>query len=196
MNRPTGKPNFEVFDHSDKEITNFLDRVSEINLDRSHYMLILIGPYKPGKKKLQNRLQKKLGEFIEIDLSSVITQNEEESYKNIDELFTMISKTDKNLLFNNGDVLAGQYTGYTYSSTRYATPQEKYFLNNINGCEKFCVLNLDEPEAIDKRLEQFAQAAIRFDNPKSFLANLIWKIKQFKLQGHTFVSKRPLSSAK
>lgn len=189
-------PMLEVLNHTDKEITNFLDRVSEINLKRSHYLLILIGPYQSGKNRLMNRLQKKIGGFIEIDLSAVITQDETESYKNIEELFTMISKTDKNILFNNGDVLAGQYTGYTYSSVRYATPQERFLLNKINGSEKFCILNLTEHEALDKRLERFAQAAIRFDNPRSFLAKLIWKIRRIKIQGHTFVSNRPLSTAK
>ncbi len=189
-------PNFEVFNHNDKEIKHLLNTISEINLDRSHYLLIMVGPYKAGKKNLLKRLQNKIGEFIEIDLSTVIKQNEEESYKNIDELFEMISKTDKNILFNNGDVLAGQYTGYTYSSVRYATPQERYLLNKISGSEKFCVLSLEEPQAIDKRLEQFAQAAIRFDKPKSILGKLFWNIKQIKIQGHTFVSKRPLSSAK
>ena len=189
-------PKLEVLNHTDKEITNFLNRVSEINLKNSHYLLILIGPYQSGKNHLINRLQKKIGEFVEIDLSAVITQDEEESFKNIDELFTMISKTDKNIRFNNGDVLAGQYTGYSYSSVRYATPQERYLLDKINGSEKFCVLSLAEPEALDKRLEGFAQAAIRFDKPKSLFAKLIWKIRQIRIQGHTFVSIRPLSSAK
>ena len=186
----------EVLYHTDKEISNFLDRVSIINLKNSHYLLILIGPYQSGKNNLLNRLQKKIGNFVEIDLSAVITQDEESSFKKIDELFIMISKTDKNILFNNGDVLTGQYTGYTYSSVRYATPQERYLLDKINGSEKFCALSLTEPAALDKRLENFAQAVVRFDKPKSLLARLIWNISRIKIQGHTFLSNRPLSTAK
>ncbi|MEX0945055.1 MAG: AAA family ATPase [Balneolaceae bacterium] len=188
-------PRLEVLKHNDKEITGFLDRVSQINLDRSHYLIIFIGAYQAGKTNLIKRLQKKIGEFIEIDLSTVISQNEEESYKNIDELFSVIAKSDKNILFNHGDVLAGQYTGYTYSSVRYATPQEKYFLKKITGSERFYVLNLKETAAIDKTLERFAQTSIQFDQPASFLGLLFWKIRQIKLQGHTFASKRPTLTA-
>tara|TARA_R100001143_G_C3361139_1_gene136021 strand:+ start:18134 stop:18715 length:582 start_codon:yes stop_codon:yes gene_type:complete len=185
----------EVYNHSDKQVHRFLEKISKINLDRSHYLLLFVGKYKSGKKSMLNKLQKKVGGFAEIDLQNVITQNEEESYGNIDTVFSSIPSSTKNILFKNGEVLTGQYTGYTYSTVRYATPQEKYLLGKIKGSEKFYVLELKEAEAIDKTLERFAQSAITFEAPASFIGKLIWKLTQIKINGHTFPSKRPTSSA-
>lgn len=185
----------EVYDHSDKLITRFLEKISQINLDRSHYLLLFVGKFKSGKKSMLNKLQKKVGGFAEIDLENVITQNEEETYAKIDKVFSSIPSSTKNIIFKNGEVLTGQYTGYTYSTVRYATPQEKYLINKMKGSEKFYVLELKESEAIDKTLGRFAQAAIKFEAPASFIGKLFWKLTQIKINGHTFPSKRPSSSA-
>lgn len=184
----------EIYNHSDNQINRFLEKISQINLDRSHYLLLFVGKYKSGKKSMLNRLQKKVGEFTEIDLQSVITTNEEETYASIDKVFSSIPSSTKNILFKNGEVLTGQYTGYTYSTVRYATPQEKYLINKMKGSEKFYVLELKEIEAIDKTLERFAQSAIEFEAPASFIGKLFWKLTQIKINGHTFPSKRPTST--
>lgn len=184
-------PRLEVLKHNDKEITGFLDRVSQINLDRSHYLIIFIGAYQAGKTNLIKRLQKKIGEFIEIDLSTVISQNEEESYKNIDELFSVIAKSDKNILFNHGDVLAGQYTGYTYSSVRYATPQEKYFLKKIQKLEKIILLDILDEDNVDKTLERNSHFTLSFNKPTSILKRFTWSLGNYSFHGHQIVSKRP-----
>lgn len=184
----------EVYNHSDKHINRFLEKISQINLDRSHYLLLFVGKYISGKKSMLKRLQKKVGGFAEIDLQNVISQNEEESYSNIDKVFSSIPSSTKNILFKNGEVLTGQYTGYTYSNVRYATPQEKYLISKMKGSEKFYVLELNETEAIDKTLERFAQSAIEFEAPASFIGKLFWKLTQIKFNGHTFPSKRPSST--
>lgn len=181
-------------DFGSDDVTGFIDSLDEVDLDASFYLLLLAGPYKAGKKTVLGRLQKKLGEFKEIDLREVIDLNEEQCFRNIDELFEYIGETEKNLLFRHGDALAGEYTGFTYSSTRYATPQEKYLLQKINGSEKFAVIDLDDVENIDKTLERFAQTAILFNGPASFPGKLLWKLKQVKVNGHRFSNKRPKSA--
>lgn len=185
----------KIYNHSDKEITRFLEKISQINLDRSHYLLLFVGKYKSGKKSMLNRLQKKVGAFEEIDLEQVISPNEEETYAKIDNLFSTIPSTTKNILFKNGEVLSGQYTGFTYSTVRYASPQERYLINKMKESEKCYVLELRESEAIDKTLERFAQAAIMFESPDSFIGKMLWKITQIKINGHNFPSKRPSSPA-
>lgn len=184
----------EVYNHSDKQIDRFLEKISQINLDRSHYLLLFVGKYKSGKKSMLKRLQKKVGGFAEIDLETIITPNEEEAYAKIDKVFSTIPSSTKNILFTNGEVLTGQYTGYTYSNVRYATPQEKYLISKMTGSEKLYVLELKESEAIDKTLERFAQAAIEFEAPASFIGKLFWKLTQIKINGHTFPSTRPSSN--
>jgi|AntRauTorckE6833_2_1112554.scaffolds.fasta_scaffold02558_1 hypothetical protein len=181
----------EIYDHGDKQITRFLDKISQINLDRSHYLLLFVGKFKSGKKSMLNRLQKKVGNFAEIDLQNVISQNEEESITNIDKIFSSIPSSTKNIILKNGEALTGQYTGYTYSHVRYATPQEKYLIRKMKGSQKLYVLELNETEAIDKTLERFAQAAIMFKAPTSFIGKLFWRLTQIKFNGHTFPSKRP-----
>lgn len=186
--------NLEIYNHSDKQINRFLEKISQINLDRSHYLLLFVGKYKSGKKSMLNRLQKKVGGFAEIDLQNIISPNEKESFAKIDKLFSSIPSSTKNIHFKNGEVLTGQYTGYTYSTVRYATPQEKYLISKMKGSEKFYVLELNEVEAIDKTLERFAQAVIEFKAPASFIGRLFWKLTQIKINGHTFPSNRPSST--
>lgn len=173
--------------HKDKEIKNFLDELGEINLESSHYLLLLAGPNSSAKKSFLSRLENQIGSVKEISLRGIITQNEDEAYKNVDEMFKYIGETEKNLLLRHGDVLAGEYTGFTYSSVRYATPQEKYLLKKIINSEKFIVIDLHDVDNIDKTLERFAQAAVMFDEADS----LFGKLKRIKIHGHTFTNKRP-----
>lgn len=177
--------------HTDKEVSTIIDQLDEINLDSSYYLLLLVGPLKKGKKNLRSRIEKKVGPFREIDLRDVILLNEEKCFRKIDELFEQIGETEKNLYFKHGDALAGEYTGFTYSSTRYATPQEKYLLKKINKSEKLVIIDLEDFENIDKTLERIAQTAILFDKPSSLMGKLFWKLRQIKVHGHTFSNKRP-----
>lgn len=177
--------------HNDKKVSSVIDQLDDINLESSYYLLLLVGSYKSGKKNIRSRIEKKTGSFKEIDLRDVIKLNEEECYKEIDNLFEYIGETEKNLYFKHGDTLAGEYTGFTYSSTRYATPQEKYLLKKIKNSEKLVVIDLEEIENIDKTLERTAQAAILFDKPSSAWGKFLWKFKQIHVHGHTFANKRP-----
>ncbi len=183
-----------VYRNTDTNLNSFIDSLSDINLDSSYYLLILSGPYKAGKLNFLKRLEKKLGGLHEIDLRHLITQYEEESYQKIDEAIRNIGETEKTLFLKNGDVLAGEYTGFTYSTVRYATPQEKYLLDKIKGSEKFWVIDLQEFENIDKTLERYSQAIIRFEQPGSFLGKFFWKLRQIKVHGHTFANKRSSTS--
>ena len=181
----------ETFSFSDKRTTSLLSDLDELNLESSHYLLLLVGIYEAGKKNILTKLQKKRGTFKEIDIREMISMNEQESYKKIDRVFDSIGENDKNILFRNGDALAGEYTGFTYSSVRYATPQEKYLLKKIRHTERFYVIDMKEYENIDKTLQRYAQVAILFDKPNSFLGGLFWKLRQIKVNGHTFANKRP-----
>jgi hypothetical protein len=198
----TNNPTFEMktpgtihtLKHDSKEIKLFLDKLEKLNLESSNYLLLLAGHYNSGKKRFLKKLKEKVGEFEAVNLREIINANEEESYKKIDELFRYIGETEKNLLFRNGDCLAGEYTGYTYSAVRYATPQEKYLLKKIIGSERFFVIDITDSENIDKTLERVAHTAIFFDEADSLFGKLFWKLRQIKVHGHTFSNKRPVVS--
>lgn len=177
--------------HTDKKVSSLINELSDINLESSCYLMLVVGPYKSGRKNVLSRVQKKLGSFKEIDLRDIILLNEDACFKKIDELFNYIGETEKNLHFKHGDVLAGEYTGFTYSSTRYATPQEKYLLKKINSSEKFVIIELEDLENIDKTLERYAQTAVICKHPSSAMGKFLWRLKQIKVHGHTFSNKRP-----
>lgn len=177
--------------HTDEKVSSLINKLDDVKLESSYYLMLLVGSYKSGRKSILSRVEKKIGSFKEIDLRDVILLNEDACFKKIDELFSQIGETEKNLLFKHGDALAGEYTGFTYSSTRYATPQEKYLLKKIKNSEKFVIIELEDLENIDKTLERYSQTVIICDKPSSAMGKFLWKLKQVKVHGHTFSNKRP-----
>lgn len=187
----TKRKKMNILQYNSGDLKNHIKTLSSLNLEASYYLLILAGPFKKGKQRFLIELKEHVGEFQRIDLREIISANEDESFKKIDKLFTFIGETEKNILFENGDCLAGEYTGFTYSSVRYATPQEKYLLKKIIGSERFFVMDLTDPENIDKTMERISQTAVFFDEADSFFGKILWRLKQIKVNGHTFSNKRP-----
>lgn len=176
--------------YSSSEISPYIDSLSEIEPGKAFYLLVLSGPYRSAKEDFEKRVEKKVGALTEINLRTLISNDEVDSIKKIDAFFDQVSESDKRFILRNGDVLAGEYTGHTYSTVRYATPQEKYLLNKMKESRCFFVIDILEYENIDKTLQRNAQNIIRFDQPHSFMGKLIWKLKQISLNGHTFANKR------
>jgi len=187
MNK-TGKHSFMMY--SSKEISSYVDSLGEVEAGEEFYLLVLSGPYRAAKKSFEERVEKKVGSFTEVNLRTLIFNDEQKSFKRIDSFFDQLSDSDHRLLLRNGDVLAGEYTGHTYSTVRYATPQEKYLLSKLKKSNRFIVIDIIEYENIDKTLERHSKNVIRFDKPHSFMGNLLWKLKQISLNGHTFANKR------
>lgn len=177
--------------YNDKEVPSVIDNLDGINLESSYYLILVAGPYEKGRENILPRIERKVGMYKEIDLRDIILLNEEACYKKIDELFSSIEETKKSLLFRHGDALGGEYTGFTYSSTRYATPQEKYLLEKITSSEKFAVIELEDLDNIDKTLSRYAHITIICDKPTSTMGKFFWRLKQIHVHGHTFSNKRP-----
>lgn len=176
--------------YSSNEIDSYIDSLGEIKPGNEFYLLVLSGPYKSAKKRFEERVEKKVGSLTEVDLRTLIFNDEQESFKRIDSFFEQLSSSDNAFILRNGDVLAGEYTGHTYSTVRYATPQEKYLLKKMKESNRFIVIDILEYENIDKTLQRHAANIVRFDQPQSFFGKLLWKLKQVSLNGHTFANKR------
>ncbi len=177
--------------YNDKEVSSIIDNLKDLDLDSSYYLMLVVGPYKEAREDLLPRVEEKVGMYKEVDLRDIILLNEDACYKKIDELFDSIEGNRKSIHFKHGDALAGEYTGFTYSSTRYATPQEKYLLKKIKNSEKFVVIELEDLENIDKTLERYAHTTIICDKPTSMMGKFFWRLKQIHVHGHTFSNKRP-----
>lgn len=181
----------KIISYNDKEVSSIIDNLDDINLESSYYLMLLVGPYAEARENILPRVERKVGMYKEIDLRDIILLNEDECYKKIDELFSSIEANRRSLLFRHGDALAGEYTGFTYSSTRYATPQEKYLLKKITDSEIFVVIEFEDIDSIDKTLERYAQTTIVCDKPTSAMGKFFWRLKQIHVNGHTFSNKRP-----
>ena len=184
------KADLTSFSHTDKELSSIIGDLKNIDIESSYYLLLMIGRYKSGKKSFMSRVKKEIGEFEEINLAEYVDYNEEKTFQKIDKLFSYIGETEKNILFRNGDFLSGEYTGFSYSSQKYATPQGKYLLKKIKASEKFIIIDTEDPANVDKTMERYAQLGVRFDEADSLFGKIIWRLKQIRLQGHTFSAKR------
>ena len=177
----------ERISYQDKEVDNLVRKMADLDLDASYYLLLLAGKNGSAKNQVLNKLKKESVDFHAVDLRNIISTVEEDAYQNIDELFGNLPESPRHLYLENADVLSGEYTGFTYSSVRYATPQEKYLLQKIKGSERIVILEMIDKANITKALERTAQTAIECDLPTGFFS----KLKQIKVHGHTFENKRP-----
>ncbi|TVR28512.1 MAG: hypothetical protein EA390_11795 [Balneolaceae bacterium] len=178
--------------YRDKEVIDILNTIIEIKSSSKGYLLVLAGKYKKGKDDFISDLSNRIGEINSVDMRAIISSNENESFENIEKLFNSLSEKDRVLYMENYDVLSGEYTGFTYSNVRYATPQEKYLLKKIKDSKRIVIVELVDKANIHSMLKRYTQAVIEFDEPSSSIGKFFWKLKQIRLQGHTFENKRPL----
>ncbi|MGF1671858.1 MAG: hypothetical protein ACFCU6_15545 [Balneolaceae bacterium] len=178
--------------YSDDATNELTSKLLNINLDSSYYLLLLVGPYQKEKRKYLARLSEEFKQKItHIDLKEIITNDELETANKTDSLFDNLPNESKILFFSNADYLCGAYTGYTYSSQRYATPQERYLLQKLDKIEKIVIFDIQDPYNIDATMRRFAHHAILFDKPKNFLSKLTWKLGSITFHGHQFETQRP-----
>lgn len=180
--------------YSDKDIPSFLESLEFIKTE-PFYLVMLAGPYVKGKKMLVEEFQKTGRNLSFADLRDVVSSNEEETINNIDALFESLGKSDDNIYFYNADTLCGQYTAYTYSAVRYATPQGKYLLQKIKNLQRIIILDFDDISNIDITFRRNAKAIIMFNKPESFLKKMVWRLKHASAHGHEFSNKRPAHHA-
>lgn len=179
--------------HNSEDVQAIIDKLTSVNVKGSYFLLVLAGKYKSGKKDLLKKIAGQTGELSTVDMREIISTNEEETYQKIDKLFSSMSKDDKYVLLENCDVLSGEYTGFTYSTVRYATPQEKNLLNIIKSSEKVIIMDIQDYANVNSTLERLSQEVITFDGPTGMIGKLKWKLQNIRIQGHTFENKRPLN---
>lgn len=185
--------NSKTFEYHDREIDSLFQKLKENNREGSYYLILLTGPYKKEKKNFIQKLASKTNRNVRhIDTREIVSMNEKETEKKIDSLFANFSDENKILFFSNGDRLCGAYAGFTYSKTRYATPQERYLIGKLGDIPNIVVIDIEEEDNIDKTMERFSHVLIRFQKPESFFKRLTWKLGNVNFHGHNITSKRPV----
>lgn len=178
------------FDHTDPRVEALPGQLREINVEGSYYLIVAAGRNSRAMRAFSGQLEKRFLSRVRIvDLNDIIIRDETKSRRNIDRVFDAAGE-EKLLIFRNGDRLCGSYSVFSLSRVRYATPPERYLLMRMNRCERFVLLELEDPSNIDRTLERHAHLLIRFDAPDSFFARLRWKSTRAGVHGHKLSEER------
>ncbi len=180
--------------YNDSSYDELVSSIKNSHTSETHYLCLFLGLYSPNKQKALEDLTKATGSEAEIiDFNDIVSKSEEETFRNLDEVFDKHKDTDHILYFKNGDKLCGAYTGFTHSRVKYATPQERYFLKKLQEHRGIIVVDISEFTAADKTIRRAAQSIVKFVLPQSRLRRFFWHLKNYTLHGFQLKSKRPES---
>ncbi len=177
---------------SDPSYKSLLERFEESAESNDYHMCLFLGVYTPHKEQALQEIASATGrEIREVDFNSAVVKSEKETYANLDELFQNLEEEDTLLYFKNGDKLCGAYTGFTHSRIKYASPQERYFLNKIKESRAIAIIDITEYTAADKTLRRAAHSIVRFPLPASPIKRFLWHLKNYSFHGFELRTKRP-----
>ncbi|WP_018126382.1 hypothetical protein [Balneola vulgaris] len=181
----------KIFDFNSANYNSFLEDFR--NNPNQKRTIVLAGNFKENRTYALSQFQSEtLSEVHEISLASYITKFEDESYEQIDALFEELQKVNGLIVFKDAEQLCGVYTGHTYSVVKYATPQEKYFIQKLKQLKNPAILEFNNEQHLDKAIIREADAVIRFPVPSSLLERIFFAITQFRINGSNLPSQRPV----
>jgi|SRR5699024_1971972 len=163
------------------------------NADKpQHHLSLFLGIYLPDKKKAVQEIADQLNHDVKIiDTENYVTKIESETFQGLDELFSNLQHEDTILYFKNGSKLCGSYTGNSLSRVKYATPQERYFIDKIQDFNGLIIVDIEEYTDADKSLRRAAQSIVSFNLPDSKLSRFMWHLKNFSPNGNDLKTSRP-----
>lgn len=180
-----------IFDYNSTAYNDLLKTYCEN--PKSIKLVVLAGTFKDHRKHCINQfISETIGKPVFVDLSEYITQFEQETYHNLDQLFSELSSVSSLVIFKNAEELGGVYTGHTYSVVKYASPQEKYFLKKLKELHCPALVEFINEDHLDRTIARNADAVIRFKVPSSTIEKIFWAITQFKVNGSSLPSRRPV----
>lgn len=178
--------------YGDSDFDRYLEHLSDVNKSSESHLSIFLGWYMPHKKKAVNKISEVTEHSVEqIDVNDIVSKSEEETFNNLDELFERSAGTGSILYLTNGDKLCGAYTGFTHSKVKYATPQERYFLDKVRNFDGIVIIDISENDNADKTIRRMAQSIVTFPLPDNTFKRFIWHLKNYSLHGYDIKTKRP-----
>lgn len=192
MDIQTPENKFQNISYGDNDYKELVNHIAA-NLDsEGHHLSLFLGLYEPNKQKALEDLEKKLNRKVStIDTSTLASRIESETYEKLDQFFEDMNQSDDILYFKNGDKLCGVYASNSHSRVKYATPQERYFLNKVKDFNGLVIVDIEQFSDADKTLRRAANSVISFTLPKSKLKRFIWHLKQYSFNGYDLKTKRP-----
>ncbi len=192
MDIKTPENKFQDVSYGEELYTELLDHlVTDVEKDR-HHLSLFLGLYTPNKEKALKDLEQKLNRKIRVvDTSDLSSRIESESFEKLDDFFDNMHQSDDILYFKNGEKLCGVYTSYSHSHTKYATPQERYFLKKVKAFNGLVIVDIEQFSDADKTLRRAAHSIVTFTLPDSTFKRALWHLKNFSPHGFELKTTRP-----
>ncbi|NGP76362.1 hypothetical protein G3570_06945 [Balneolaceae bacterium YR4-1] len=192
MDIATPAEKYQNLTYKDDTFEDVVEALVQSSNESGHHLSLFLGVYLSDKKKALEKISNATGLSVEhVDFNDVVSKSEDETFKNIDEVFEKYQSSHSILYFKNGDKLCGAYTGFTHSRVKYATPQERYFLKKVQEYEGVVIVDITQYTAADKTLRRAAKSVISFPLPDSTMKRFFWHLKNYTLHGFELRSKRP-----
>lgn len=155
-------------------------------------IIIFAGNFAENRKYALTQFETEtLGETKKVFLSEFISESEKVSYEKLDALFEELKTVNSLVVFKEAEQLCGIYVGHTYSVVKYATPQEKYFIEKLKDLKCSSIIEFENEDHLDKTLERVADAVVRFRVPSSRLEKIFFWLTQVRVHGSNLPSRRP-----
>ena len=192
MDIKTPENDFQDVSFGDDPYTELLDHLeSDVDQDR-HHLSLFLGIYGTNKKKALKQIENRLNRKVHVvDTSELSSRIESESFDKLDDFFDNMEQSNDILYFKNGEKLCGVYTSYSHSHTKYATPQERYFLKKVKAFNGLVIVDIEEFSDADKTLRRAAHSIVSFTLPESKLKRAWWHLWNFSFHGFQLKTTRP-----
>ncbi len=192
MDIKTPENKFHDISYGDNDYKELIDHLGSTIEQDTHHLSLFLGVYEPNKQKALKELERKLNRSVRvIDTSDLASRIESETYEKLDNFFEEVNQSDDILYFKNGDKLCGVYSSHSHSRVKYATPQERYFLEKVKDFEGLVIVDIEEFSDADKTLRRAAKSVISFTLPQSKLKRFMWHLKRYSFHGFELKTKRP-----
>ena len=183
---------FQDISYGDSNYSELIEHLAANENRDTHHLSLFLGLYDPNKQKALKDLEKKLNRDVQvIDTSELASRIESESYEKIDNFFENMHQSDDILYFKNGDKLCGVYSSNSHSRVKYATPQERYFLEKVKAFNGLVIVDIEEFSDADKTLRRAAGSVLSFTLPDSIIKRFMWHLRRYSLHGFELKTKRP-----
>lgn len=157
----------------------------------SQTLLSFIGPYMPDKTSAVKAISEQTDRTIKhFDLKELVHKSTDITLENITQAFQDADPRHDLYLFTNGANLCGNYMGNTFSKIKYATPEERYFLDQIEAFDSITVVTIRSDDAADETIKRKSDAIIHFPLPSSPLKRFSWKLRNYTFHGFKLPDER------
>lgn len=192
MDLKSAEKSFQDITYSDDTYQQLINHLSSDSISTDYHLSLLIGTSDEKKEDAVQQIADATDRDIyAIDANDIITKIESDTIENIDRIFKKYDPEKTVLYLKNGSRLCGVYTGYTQSSVKYATPQERYFLKQIQQAGGFFIVDLETSTDADTTIRRAAQSIVHFPPPQSMFKKLLRKLKGVSVHGYQIKTERP-----